>query len=322
MGNVAICLFGVSGFDRAAQGVAGAGQRLAQELGGRLQAIVIGAGKSGLASELASVAGEVLQADRPELAQYQPEIYVRAAEQLCRQLAPRAILFGNDTYSQELVPRLAHRLGGCSVADAAEVRVAGDALRVRRSAYGGKATAVYELRRIPAVVSLRARSFAPPEPTGATAAITRPDVELPAPVAATIVERHVEAQEGIPLEDASLIVSGGRGIGGTKGFDELKDLAKVMGAAVGSSRSACDEGWAPPTWQVGQTGKKVAPELYIAVAISGAAQHLLGMADSKVIAAINTDRDAPIFKHCTFGIVEDYRKVVPLLKDKLAELKK
>ena len=321
MSNIAICLFGANAFDRAAQGVAGAGQRLARELGGKLQAIVIGPDEGGLASDLAAVADEVLQVEGPELAGYQPEVYLSVFEQLCRQLAPRAILFGNDTYSQELVPRLAHRLGGSSVADAAEMSIAGDAFRVTRSAYGGKATVVYELRRPPAVVSLRARSFAPPEPTGATAEITRPDVELPA-AATKIVERRVEAQEGIPLEDAHMIVSGGRGLGGAEGFEEMQKLAKVVGAAVGSSRVACDEGWAPPSWQVGQTGKKVAPDLYIAVAISGAAQHVLGMADSKVIAAINTDQDAPIFKHCAFGLVGDCRKVLPLLTEKLAELKK
>lgn len=322
MSNVTICLFGTNAYDRAAQGVAGAGQRLAAELGGKLQAIVIGGGEGDLASSLAGVAGEVLHVDAPELAEYQPEVFLGVCEQLCRQLAPRAVLFGNDTYSQELVPRLAHRLGGSSAADAAEVAPAGEWLRVTRSAYGGKATVVYELRRVPAVVSLRARSYAPPEPTGTTAAITRPEIELPSAGTTKITERHVEAQEGIPLEDAQLIVSGGRGLGGPEGFQEIQKLAQTMGAAVGSSRTACDEGWAPPTWQIGQTGKKVAPELYIAVAISGAAQHVLGMADSKVIAAINTDQDAPIFKNCSFGIVEDYRKVVPLLNQKLAELKK
>jgi len=101
----------------------------------------------------------------------------------------------------------------------------------------------------------------------------------------------------------------------------LKALAAVLGAQVAASRAACDSGWCPPTWQVGQTGKKVAPGLYVAVAISGASQHLAGISDAKNIAAINTDADAPIFKHCRFGIVEDYRKVIPLLREKLAAAK-
>jgi electron transfer flavoprotein alpha subunit len=134
------------------------------------------------------------------------------------------------------------------------------------------------------------------------------------------VERRLEAQEGIPLEDARVVIGGGRGIGGPGPFDDLRGLADLVGGAVGASRSACDEGWVPPTCQIGQTGRKIAPELYLAVAISGAAQHLLGVSDAKRIAAINTDRDAPIFRHCSFGIVEDYRKVVPLLIDRLRDL--
>ena len=120
------------------------------------------------------------------------------------------------------------------------------------------------------------------------------------------------------LEDAETIVSGGRGLGGPEPFEELKKLADAIGAEVAASRAACDAGWVPPNWQVGQTGKKVAPQLYLAVAISGASQHLMGIADSKVIAAINSDADAPIFKHCSFGLVEDYRKVVGPLAERLA----
>ena len=132
---------------------------------------------------------------------------------------------------------------------------------------------------------------------------------------------ETEAQEGARLEDARVIVSGGRGLGGPEPFTQLKALADVLGAQVGASRAACDLGWAPPSWQVGQTGKKVAPELYLAVAISGASQHLIGIADAKNICAVNTDPNAPIFKHCRFGLVEDYRNVVDLLRTKLAARK-
>ncbi|MCP5113815.1 MAG: electron transfer flavoprotein subunit alpha/FixB family protein [bacterium] len=320
--DVAICFPAAGACDRAAQGLTGAGQRLARELGGKLRAIVLGDASDELMLALASAADEILHANQPELAEYQPETCLAVIEQLCRRLDTAAILLGDDTYSQELTARLAHRLGGSSISDAAKLGFAGQTLRVTRSAYGGRAEAVYELRRSPGVVSLRARSFAAPEPTGSAAAVAHVDVDLPADTPTKIVERHVEARDGIPLEEARLIVSGGRGLGGAEGFEVLRELAKVMGAALGSSRVACDEGWVPPSWQVGQTGKKVAPEFYLAVGISGAAQHLLGMSDSRVIAAINTDRDAPIFQHCRFGIVEDYRKVVPLLSARLASLKK
>jgi electron transfer flavoprotein alpha subunit len=133
------------------------------------------------------------------------------------------------------------------------------------------------------------------------------------------VKRELQTEQR--LEEARVIVSGGRGIGGPEPFnDELKPLADLLGAQLAASRAACDAGWVPPTFQVGQTGKKVTPDLYLAIAITGASQHMAGISEAKNIAAINTDPDAPIFKHCRFGIVEDYRKVVPLLRQKLIAL--
>ncbi|MDX1383062.1 MAG: electron transfer flavoprotein subunit alpha/FixB family protein, partial [Thermoanaerobaculia bacterium] len=230
-------------------------------------------------------------------------------------------LLSNDVYSQEVTPRLAGRIGGSSMADAVSVEVVDGAVRATRSAYGGKAMSVYELKRSPAVVWVRARALPPAEPGGGEATVESATVELGEP-ALRIVERRAEEQEGVRLEDAQIIVSGGRGLGGPEPFEQLRALADAMGAEMGASRAACDAGWVPPSWQVGQTGKKVAPELYLAIAISGASQHLLGMGDSKVIAAVNTDGDAPIFKHCSFGIVEDYKNVVPRLTEKISELRK
>ena len=158
----------------------------------------------------------------------------------------------------------------------------------------------------------------PAVPAGRPAGeIQRLPLGLKADERVNVLSRHVEAKEGVRLEDARLIVSGGRGLGGPEPFQQLQALAKVMGAQMAASRAACDAGWVPPSWQVGQTGKKVAPELYMAIAISGASQHIMGIADSKVICAINRDPDAPIFKHCRFGLVEDYQKVVGPLIEKL-----
>ncbi len=246
-----------------------------------------------------------------------------ALVQLCAELKPRAVLLANDTYSQELTPRLAYRLQGSAAGDGVEVRVAGDALHVSRQVYGGKAQAVLELKRAPAVVWLRARSFAPAAPRAAAGSITRSALDIQPDTRTRIVERKREAGGEARLEEARVIVSGGRGIGGPEPFKtELQPLADLLGAQMAASRAACDAGWVPPTWQVGQTGKKVTPELYLAIAITGASQHMAGISEAKVIAAINTDPDAPIFKHCRFGIVEDYRKVVPLLREKLTALLK
>ena len=287
--DVVIVLFGDPATDRAAAGLAGAGQQLAQQLGGTLHAI--------------------------RVSDYQPESALAALVDACKSIGPRAVLLSNDTYSQELTPRLAHRLGGSAVGDG--VAIAPD-LRVTRQVYGGKAQAVIQLKRTPAVVWLRARSFAPGVATRITAAIG--DLK---PAATQIIERRAESNGDARLEDARVIVSGGRGIGGPEGFQhELAPLAQLLGAQLAASRAACDAGWVPPTLQVGQTGKKVAPDLYLAIGITGASQHMAGISEAKQIAAINIDRDAPIFKHSRFGIVEDYRKVVPLLRRKIEELRR
>ncbi|HEX7830147.1 MAG TPA: electron transfer flavoprotein subunit alpha/FixB family protein [Thermoanaerobaculia bacterium] len=280
--------------DRSAQGLAGA----AANLGGDTRAIRVDG--------------------------YQIEETLAALVDACR--GTDVVLLANDTYSQELAPRLAHRLGGACVGDGTAVQRVDGKIRVTRQVYGGKAQAVIELKRSPAVVWLRARSFdAAPLPEARIdplqdgagfRADARDDTRT------RIVERNVAEQSATRLEDANVIVSGGRGVGGPEGFlNELQPLADLIGAQMAASRAACDAGWVPPTWQVGQTGKKVAPELYIAIAITGASQHMAGISEAKTIAAINIDPEAPIFKHARFGVVDDYRKVVPLLRQKLAERK-
>ncbi|HEX8774080.1 MAG TPA: electron transfer flavoprotein subunit alpha/FixB family protein [Pyrinomonadaceae bacterium] len=323
MNDVIICLFASAGFDKAAQGLAGAGHRLAEALGGSLRAIVIGAEADSLVTEVARVAHTVTVADQAELGEYQPETCLTALASLCRELSPRIVLLANDTYSQELTPRLAYRLNGSAAGDVVEVRVEGDALRVSRQVYGGKAQAVIELKRKPAVVWLRARSFTPAAPRAEAGEIKHAALDIRADARTRIIERKREESGESRLEEARVIVSGGRGIGGPEPFEtELRPLAELLGAQMAASRAACDAGWVPPTWQVGQTGKKVTPELYLGIAITGASQHMAGISEAKVIAAINTDPDAPIFKHSRFGIVEDYRKVVPLLREKLAALQR
>ncbi len=319
MRDVVCCLSARWGFDRAAVGILGAGRRLADSLGEKLRAVVIGPADDALTHGAAAVADSVALADHPLLAEYHPETSLTALAVICKPLQPRAVLLGNDTYSQELAARLAHRLGGSAAGDAVEISAAGDRLRVTRGVYGGKATAIIALGRLPGVVWLRARAMAPAEAAGrAPGAVQTVELDLKADARVKVISRHVEAKEGARLEEARLIVAGGRGMGGPEPFEQLKRLASVMGAQMAASRAACDAGWVPPSWQVGQTGKKVAPQLYLAIAISGASQHIMGIADAKVICAINRDPDAPIFKHCRFGLVEDYQKVVGPLCDKLS----
>jgi electron transfer flavoprotein alpha subunit len=324
MGDVVCCVFGRRGFDRATEGILGAGQQLAAALGVRTVVVVLGPAEDALVAEAAARADAVHVAEHPLLLdEDHPELGLDALACVCTGLGPAAVLLGDDLRSQELTPRLAHRLGGSAAGDAAGLSALGGEVHVSRVVYGGKAQAVIALKRMPAVVWLRARAIAPAERRPGAAATVSPwplSLEPSERERVRVVSRHAEPREAARLEDARMIVSGGRGLGGSEPFAQLRALADVLGAQVAASRAACDAGWVPPSWQVGQTGKKVAPDLYLAIALSGASQHLMGIADAKTIAAINIDPHAPIFKHCRFGLVEDYRKVVGPLRDRLAAL--
>jgi len=314
------CVFTWTGIDRAALGVLGAGQRLAQELSGRHTILILGSPSDDLVAEVARFADCVQVMSDPMLANYHSETTLTALTEACRQLNPAVILLGNDSYCQEMAPRLAHRLKGSATGDALSLKAEGEAVLVTRSVYGGKALATFALRRKPAVIWVRARAYDPARPQDASAEIVHMQLKIEEDQRVVLIDRQTQPQDAARLEDARVIVSGGRGLGGPEPFTHLQSLASAMGAQVAASRAACDAGWVPAGWQVGQTGKKVAPELYLAIAISGASQHIMGIADAKTIAAINLDPDAPIFHHCQFGLVDDYRKVVGPLREKIIEL--
>src|SRR5262249_1425008 len=246
MSDIVVCLFSGSGYDRAAQGVVGAGRRLANQLVGRLHAVIAGAHDPELNIRVALAADAVVTADQRELARYQPELHLNAITQICRDIGPRAVLFGNDTYSQETAPRLAHRLGGAAAGDCLELMTQDGAIRVKRSVYGGKAIATIELKRSPAGVWPRARAF---QPGGAASAsvstVRRTRLDLQADDRTQIIERKFEAAGASRLEDARVIVSGGRGLGGPEPFKDLQELAAMLGGQTAASRAACDSGWCP-----------------------------------------------------------------------------
>ncbi len=259
----------------------------------------------------------------PHLEPYAPELYVSASEQLLSAVRPDVILFPGGTIALEIAPRLAHRIGAAIVTDVVGLRSEGvpsgsceeKALVLIKPVYGGKAHAVLVAPRPPVIVCVRPRAFDPFDGRLLRSHVRSVEVALdPSAARARLVERIREASTtGVPLEEARVIVSGGRGMGGPEGFRWLQELAQRLGGAVGASRAACDAGWVPASWQIGQTGKKVAPDLYIAVGISGASQHVVGISKAKCIVAINTDPKAPIFKIADLGIVGEYQKVVPAL---------
>lgn len=297
---------------------------LAEQLGGQVCAAVIGEAVEGLAGLLiAGGANRVYVAEHPLLAEYQADIYLAAAERICREQSFEAVLFAGSSAGRELAPRLAYRLQAGVITDCVAIAVDAETrqLLFTRPVYGGKAMAVMTARA-PRIAVVRPRSLEPSaSDDGRWGETVKIQLDLnPALKRTKVVELLKEETAGVKLEEARIVVSGGRGIGGAENFKIIQDLAAVLKGAAGASRAAVDAGWAPPSWQVGQTGKIVAPDMYLAIGISGASQHLAGVSASKHIVAINIDPDASIFRVAEIGVVEDYRKVVPALTRKLKEV--
>jgi electron transfer flavoprotein alpha subunit len=285
----------------------------ARELGD-VDAIALGAGAKAAASTLGKHGAKVVHVN--EDAAFDDFIAEPATEALAALHAagaPDLVLFGFTHDGREVAGRFAARLGVGLISNAGDV-VAKDGSFVAKVPYfGGAKVASMRANKKPAIVLIRPKSFEASE-SGGTAEVK----DLAVTIAdgskrARIVERVVEASEKVKLEDAKVVISGGRGMGGPANFPLLEDLAGALGGAVGASRAVVDAGWVPYSMQVGQTGKSVRPGVYIAVGISGAMQHTVGMKASKVIIAINKDAEAPIMKMADLGVVGDALKIVPAL---------
>ncbi|MFA5027433.1 MAG: electron transfer flavoprotein subunit alpha/FixB family protein [Candidatus Methylomirabilota bacterium] len=243
----------------------------------------------------------------------EPDEQVAAAVRVSRRLESAVILFPDDARGREVAPRLAHRLRAGLATEIVEVAHAGERVTFRRQLYGGRCLAALTAESFPVVATLKPRAFEPAV-EGSVSACELLQVEPGAdraPARTAVLEKVAEEVRGVRLENARAVVSGGRGLKGPEPFAALQELATLLRGAVGATRAATDAGWTPVGWQVGQTGKTVSPELYIAVGISGAIQHLAGMSASKTIVAINSDPDAPIFKVAHLGVVGDFKAVLP-----------
>lgn len=247
------------------------------------------------------------------------EALLAALVAACRRLQPTLVLLPGDLHGRELAPRLAARLGAGLLTECTGFALdpAGGGLVATRPVYGGKAVAEVSWITSGKVATIRPRAFAAAADTAPALPATAETLPLPdlasAPDPVEILQESMADGAGAQLENARIVVSGGRGLGGPEGFTWLQELAQLLGGTVGASRAAVDAGWAPSALQVGQTGKAVAPELYVAVGISGAPQHLAGISAARHVVAINTDAEAPIFRRATVGIVGDWRQVVPEL---------
>jgi len=298
--------------------VLSAGRRLAGQLAGSVQAVVLGSGIEGLAAELGKYGAEkVFVADDPALADFTTEAYTNALAGLVGQIQPAVILLGATTQGKDLGARLSARLNAALATDAVGLGVDGGQVVATRPMYGGKVLADVVLTGAPAIVSVRPNTQAVESAAGA-GSVEKAAVKL-GDLRSKVVGKQFESGK-VDLTEADAVVTGGRGMGGAD-YSAVEALAGVLGAAVGASRSAVDEGWRPASDQVGQTGKTVSPNLYVACGVSGAIQHLAGMSSSKVIVAINKDPEAPIIAKADYAIVGDLFEVLPALTEEIKKIK-
>jgi len=286
-------------------------------LGGTVDCLVLGAGVAAHAPALfARGVGRVLAAEHADLEEYRFTPYVRIAAEVVTREAPDLVLVPATFRGKEFAAGLASALDTGLAVDVTAIDADGDGFRFQRPCFGGNRTAEVQSLTKPAMAAVRPKAF-PPAPV----ADAKPGTVVSVPVApkpeeiaaARVVELLTGGAGEVNLQDAEIVVSGGRGLQKPENFAVVRELAAVLKAAVGASRAVVDAGWIPYAHQVGQTGRTVTPRLYIAIGISGAIQHLAGMRNSDVIVAINKDPEAPIFKVANYGIVGDLFEVVPKL---------
>ena len=301
----------------------GCGRKLADDLREDLYAVLLGDGITNLAQSVISLgADRVYTIDDPALKDYNNGLYAQAMESAVKQLMPRILLLGQTSTGRDLAPSLAFRLETAAITDCIELVIDSDSRQLLQTkpVYGGNALATFTSECYPQIATVRAKAYSPPEPdTSRQGEVIAINAKLE-PTAVKILERVSQIAEGVRLEDAAVVISGGRGIGSADGFKQLDELASLLNGAVGASRPPCDNDWIPSSAQIGLTGKIIAPDLYLAIAISGSSQHTSGCAGAKNIVAINKDPEANIFRIAHFGIVGDWKKVLPAFTGQIKEL--
>lgn len=303
----------------------GIGAKLAKGLNTGMAAVVLGRDTAGRARELIAFGAQTVHAgENADLAAYQPDACLQVLLRAIEAARPRVVLMGHTDATKDLAPKLAFRLKAGLTMDCVDLSLKdGKTLVATKPVYGGNAQAVYETSTDVQVATLRAKAFDPlPRDDARRGEVKALDARVDgSKVKVRVLEVKKEQSTGVRLEDAPVVVSGGRGLGGPEPFKKLEELARVLGGAVGASRAVCDAGWLPHSYQVGLTGKTVTPDLYIAVAISGASQHLAGMSGAKTVVAINKDKDCNMFKEARYGVVGDWQEVLPAFVDMCRELK-
>jgi electron transfer flavoprotein alpha subunit len=297
-----------------------AGRQLAGGMGGAVEAVVMGSGVAGSEAQLATYgAAKIYVADDAALADAATEAFAKVLAQVIEQAQPAVVLVGATTQGKDLAARLSARLNAALATDCVAVRAEGGQVTATRPMYGGKILAEVSLSGTPVIVSIRPNTQTASQAAGAGAGAVEKVAVQVGDVRTKVVARQLDAGK-VDLTEADVIVTGGRGMG-CPDYSAVEALAAALGGAVGASRSAVDEGWRPAADQVGQTGKTVSPNLYVACGVSGAIQHLAGMSSSKVIVAINKDPEAPIMAKADYAIVGDLFEVLPALTAEIKKIK-
>ena len=300
----------------------GKARELADDLGQEVVAVLMGSGVEAVAGDLAKAgADKVVVVDDPMLAEYVTEPYTKAVTAVIKAQDPEIVIFGASSIGRDLAPRVSARIHTGLTADCTKLEIDPETklLNMTRPAFGGNIMAtILCANHRPQMATVRPGVMQALAACDKVGTVEKFDVEFTAEdMNVEICEVVKTEKKSVDITEAKILVSGGRGLGGPEGFEPLKELAKVLGGEVSSSRAAVDAGWIDRDRQVGQTGKTVRPDLYIACGISGAIQHAAGMEESEFIVAINKEESAPIFSICDLGIVGDLNKIVPKLTEAL-----
>ena len=293
--------------------------------GGEVHALLLGpTGIAAKASQLGQYGADVVIAvEHPGLTNYNPEVATATAADRIKSGGYRAAVFSTSAQGRDLAPRVAARLGVSAVTDVLSFELEGDTVIVRHPINIGKVIATLAISGSPAVIAMRPNVITPAQNAKAGRVENAQPAVDPGSTRVRVVETRQGGSGKLDLAEAPVVIAGGRGLKAAENFKLVEDLASAFGnAAVGATRAVTDDGWRPHSDQIGQTGRLVSPELYIAVGISGAVQHLAGMRTSKTIVAVNKDKDAPIFKVADYGIVGDVFEVIPALTEAVREAKK
>jgi len=307
--------------------LASAGLKIAGQLGEELSAVLIGTGIAESAQELIGLGvKKVYVVDNPDLTYYHSESYLTVMTRICQDISPKVFLLGHTVLGRDLGTRLAFRMNTGLIPNCVDLEGDPDTglVQMTRPIYGGKAHGIYTIesgRMQMATVAPKIFEPTPRDDSRQGEIISYTHEVDGASLKLQVVERFEDSVEGVKLEAADVIVSGGRGVGSAEDFEVLKELAKLLGGCVGASRAAVDSGWMHSNLQVGLTGKLVTPNVYIAIGISGALQHMAGCSRAKTIIAINLDHEAPIFKMAHFGVVGDWREILPPLLERYRALR-